>query len=211
MHLDNADAEARTASYDSRKGLLRTNPSLYLSRCRLSIRQIPTYVTDVVLRRLARYALKAFDEEVKAGSRKDLTQEERSQRDESDGLGVVAQRKPKMKKDGTVLPPARVQQAKVLRQTDKLEPLTGLGKSKGYGFVELASHADALRVLRYVNANATVGKLLKEWWVDELQKSLPKVKDEERKKRLEEVIKEESQSKSGNKLKRTLIVEFSIE
>lgn len=211
MALDKSDAEARTASFESRKRLLRTNPSLYLSRCRLSIRQVPTYVTDAVLRALARHALKAFQEEVKAETRKDLTKEEAKERDESEGLGSIGPRKQKVKKDGTVLPPARVQQAKILRQADKVDPVTGLGKSKGYGFLELANHADALRVLRWVNANPDVGKLLRDEFVGEMQRWIDKEKDEDRKARLVEKIKAFKEEHAKGKLKRTLIVEFSVE
>lgn len=211
MGLDKSDAEARVTSYESRKRLLRTNPSLYLSRCRLSIRQVPTYVTDANLRALARHALKAFQEEVKAGTRKDLTKEEAKERDEKEGLGVVSVRKQKVKKDGTVLPPARVQQAKVLRQADKVDTVTGLGKSKGYGFLELASHADALRVLRWINANADVGKFLRDEAVNEMQRWIDKEKDEERKTRLVEKIKAFKEEHHKGKLKRTLILEFSVE
>lgn len=212
MNLDKADAEARVASYEARRKLLRTNPSLYLSRSRLSIRQIPTFATDGVLRRLARHALKAFDDDVKAHQRKPLTSEELSEKQEGEGLGVVGARKQKVKADGTVLPPARVQQAKVLRQSDKIDPLTGLGKSKGYGFLELASHADALRVLRWVNANHEIGSLLKEWWVEDMQKMVGKG-DQERSDRIQEKIKQvqEEFKGKGKTMKRTLIVEFSVE
>ena len=38
-----------------------------------------------------------------------------------------------------------VRQAKIVRQADRVDAVTGKGRSKGYGFLELGAHADALR------------------------------------------------------------------
>lgn len=43
-------------------------------------------------------------------------------------------------------------QVKILRAVDKVD-IKGLGRSKGYGFVELSSHEDALNTLRATNNN----------------------------------------------------------
>jgi nucleolar protein 4 len=169
--LHRTDLEARQSSFDARKSLIRSNLSLYISRTRLSVRQLPLFVNDALLRKLALYALKAYDNEVKMGKQDPLTPDELAA-DVGDVLGAApAALKPK---DGRP-PPSRVRQAKVVRQADRLDPLTGQGRSKGYGFVELGTHADALRVLRFANANRSVGALLRGWWRDDLASQLAKV------------------------------------
>ena len=227
--LHKADAEARNSSYEARKGLLRTNPSLYVSRTRLSVRQIPLYVTDGLWRRLANHAVKEFRREFKEGKRPGLSKDELLV-DPDDVLGAGrAPSAPVVKKDGKVIPPRRVRQAKVLRQADRVDSLLGLGRSKGYGFLELNTHADALRVLRWANANKEVGRLFRGWWRDELENQIDKTtKDssltaaekESRLKRIKEKLLElqaEEERSAGKvvevegKASRTLIMELSIE
>lgn len=107
-----------------------------------------------------------------------------------------------------------VKQAKIVRQHERVDPVTGKGRSKGYGFLEMVKHADALRVLRWANNNPDVGPLFEKWWKDELadlikkEKAKPKEeKDEARIKRMQD-----EQERTGPKgLKGTLIAEFSIE
>ena len=168
--LHPADMAARQASFDARKGLLRSNPSLYISRTRLSVRQIPLYVSDGMMKRLANYAMKEFEKEVKLGHQKALTTDEKNNA-VLDASGVLPPSKTERIKG---VPPSRVRQAKILRQTDRVDPLTGLGRSKGYGFLELGSHADALRVLRWANANKDVGALFRGWWRETLEKLIEK-------------------------------------
>ena len=224
--LHASDMTARQASFEARKSLLRSNPSLYISRTRLSIRQIPLFVTDRMLKKLAKHALHEFDHAVKKGVQAKLTREELDDRVVDAGSLDVSKMKPalaavaaedagkKLNKRG--VPISRVRQAKVLRQTDRVDPLTGLGRSKGYGFVEMASHADALRVLRWANANKDVDALLRAWWRDELQATLDggSVKDEQ-KKRLKEKLEElkggDKSAPATERNVRSLIIEFSIE
>jgi len=172
--LHPTDMNARQSSFDARKALLRSNPGLYISRTRLSIRQIPLYVSDGMMKRLANYALKAFDQEVRAGHQKPLTQDELNNTviDAAGPASAAIVNKAERIKG---VPPSRVRQAKVLRQTDRVDPLTGLGRSKGYGFLELASHADALRMLRWANANKDVGALFRGWWREALEKMILQV------------------------------------
>ena len=75
-HPPPAEVEKRTQSFNSRKALLKSNPSLYVSRTRLSIRQLPLFVTERMLKRLAIHAIRSFKSEVKAGSRAALTEDE---------------------------------------------------------------------------------------------------------------------------------------
>ncbi|SGY69449.1 BQ5605_C004g03016 [Microbotryum silenes-dioicae] len=238
--LHPSDMAARQLSFDARKGLLRSNPSLYISRTRLSVRQVPLYVTDGMMKRLANFAIREFDKEVKAGLQKPLTADELDDSVVDASGSLPAPSKVERFKG---VPPSRVRQAKILRQSDRVDPLTGLGRSKGYGFLEMGSHADALRVLRWANANKDIGALLRKWWRDALEAMIEKVQrgegsvgkgaalkeKEERLKRLREKMSElveeeelaagkaarrEAAGKTtgeGGRSTRCLIVEFSIE
>ena len=196
--LTPAELQKRADSYNARRALLGSNPLLYVSKTRLSIRQIPTFVTERMLKRLATHAIQAFDEEVVSGSRTGLSEEE-SARDEPTPDGD------KPRKKGKAIP--RVRQTKLVRQADRVDPLTGNGRSKGYGFLELREHADALRVLRWANNNPDVPSLLSEWWPAELAE-LKKGADPARLKRITET---ESRGSSAKQPKGSLVVEFSIE
>lgn len=108
-----------------------------------------------------------------------------------------------------------VKQAKIVRQQERVDPVTGKGRSKGYGFVEMYKHADALRVLRWANNNPDVGALFEGWWKEELEdliklekQKVEKDKDDARLKRIKEEL-EKGGTRKGTK--GTLIVEFSIE
>ena len=175
--LHPADIQARQSSFDARKGLLRSNPSLYISRTRLSVRQIPLYVSDGMMKRLANYAMKEFEKEVKNGHQKPLTADEQSTTIVDAGsLGGLPQTTAERIRG---VPPSKVRQAKILRQADRVDPLSGMGRSKGYGFLELATHGDALRVLRWANANKDVGALFRGWWRETLEKMIEKVENGE--------------------------------
>ncbi|KAK4056335.1 RNA recognition motif-containing protein [Microbotryomycetes sp. JL221] len=238
--LHPADMNARQMSFEARKSLLRSNPSLFISRTRLSMRQIPLYVTDGMLKRLANHAAKEFEREVKAGKRKALTREE-TQAFVADAGGAPAPATPQVNSRG--IPESRIKQSKILRQADRVDPLTGLGRSKGYGFLEMATHADALRVLRWANANKEVGRLLRGWWRTELESMIQKAErgegklgknvvttdKDERLRRLKDKMtelqeeekaaqdkdsKREAEGRSKSETSRsakTLIIEFSIE
>lgn len=197
--LSAAEVQKRGDSYNSRRALLASNPSLYVSKTRLSIRNMPTFVTERMLKRLATHAMQAFDTEVAAESRTGLSEEELT-RDEP-----VSGADESRKKGG---PTSRVRQAKIIRQADRVDPLTGKGRSKGYGFLELREHADALRVLRWTNNNPDVPPLLAEWWPAELEAE-KKGADASRGKKITEA---ENDGGGAKKHPRgALIVEFSIE
>ncbi|KAF8483530.1 RNA-binding domain-containing protein [Russula ochroleuca] len=196
--LPSVEIQKRSDSYNARRALLGSNPSLYVSKTRLSIRQIPTSVTERMLKRLATHAIQTFDEEVVSGSRTGLSEEEMS-RDESASDGDKTRIK------GKAIP--RVRQAKIVRQADRVDALTGRGRSKGYGFLELREHADALRVLRWANNNSEVSSLFSEWWLAELAEE-KKDADPARAKRITEM---ENRGSSAKQPKGSLIVEFSIE
>ncbi|KAG2046694.1 hypothetical protein BDR06DRAFT_964750 [Suillus hirtellus] len=202
------ELEKRTNSFTARRTMLRTNPSLYVSKTRLSVRQIPLFVTERTLKRLTLHALRTFQDEVKKGERNGLTPEELEEViNESDEPGNSST-KPKA---GKRLQGSRVKQAKIVRQHERVDPVTGKGRSKGYGFIEMPRHADALRVLRWANNNPAVAPLLSTWWKEELGDLIKLEKgkkdpDEARLKRIKDELEGQVKIPKG-----TLVVEFSIE
>lgn len=216
--LTPAEVERRTSSFNARRALLKSNPSLFISRTRLSVRQIPTFVTEHMLKRLAIHSIKAFNSEYKQGKRDGLSPDELvdpSAAQKEDDAMDVDQEEGKTKKKKFTGRDTGVKQTKIVRQAERVDPVTGKGKSKGYGFVEMTKHSDALRLLRWANNNPEVGPLFESWWKDELERMLKlerakdeKDRDEGRIKRLKEEIEN---SPTGRKSKGSLIVEFSIE
>ena len=221
--LTSGDIERRTSSFNARRALLKSNPSLFISKTRLSVRQIPLFVTERMLKRLASHAVKAFESEVKQDLRQPLTADELARfttSEESSGImdGDVKIDKQKEKKGKFKGRDTGVKQAKIVRQAERVDTLTGKGKSKGYGFIEMHKHADALRLLRWANNNPDVGALFDVWWKDEvesllkLEKAKPESeKDDARAKRLKEALDNKSAGDGKKKSRGSLIVEFSIE
>lgn len=130
-----AELSKRQLSFSSRKKLISSNPALYISRTRLSIRNLPIKVTDTDLRALGMSSISKFKNQVKAGERTDLTKDE--------------------KEDGWHLLP-RVKQAKIIRSKDRIDTATNELRSKGYGFLEFNTHSHALAALRYLNNNPDI-------------------------------------------------------
>ncbi|KDQ55525.1 hypothetical protein JAAARDRAFT_37540 [Jaapia argillacea MUCL 33604] len=217
--LSTKEVEKRTSSFNARRKLLQSNPSLFVSRTRLSVRQIPLFVTERSLRRLAAHAVRQFEKEVKEGVRSGLTEDELTEptHEEEEGNKDV---KGKSKEKEKPKPPMKdskknslVKQAKVVRQQERVDPITGKGRSKGYGFLELETHPDALRVLRWANNNPDVTPLFEEWWKSELENL---IKVEKAKKETGDVaqlqrLENELEKGVAGKGKGTLIIEFSIE
>ncbi|KAJ7074374.1 hypothetical protein C8F01DRAFT_1010671 [Mycena amicta] len=208
-----AELERRTASFNTRRALLKSNPSLFISRTRLSVRQIPLFVTERGLKRLAIHAARGFQDEVKAGTRTGLTADELAEV-EGEEDDDAAEPKKKLSKKQLFGRRTGVKQAKIVRQSERVDPVTGKARSKGYGFVEMNKHADSLRVLRWANNNPDVMPLFETWWKDELQdlikaeKAKPEAdRDDTRLKRLQDELEKGGSKKN----KGTLILEFSIE
>lgn len=214
--IPSVELEKRTNSFNARRTMLRSNPSLYVSKTRLSIRQVPLFVTERVLKRLAIHSVREFNSEVKKGIREDLSPDEITEPIEVDDQDVknvvkvehVIKPKKRMAKGSR---PTSVKQAKIVRQSDRVDPVTGKGRSRGYGFIEMHTHANALRVLRWANNNADVGMLFDKWWKEELADLVTMEKgrknaDETRIKRMKDEMEASSKPARG-----TLIVEFSIE
>ena len=193
-----------------------------------------------MLKRLASHAVKAFESEVKQNLRQPLTTDELARvvapEEVGDGDVVMIDKRKEDKKSSSSKFKGRdtgVKQAKIVRQAERVDSLTGKGRSKGYGFIEMHKHADALRLLRWANNNPDIGSLFDLWWKDELENllKLEKAKKSElekkdgdddgdaRVKRLKEGIDRWSSTTGddGKKKKTTtkgsssLIVEFSIE
>ena len=212
--LGDGEKERRLKSFGLRRAQMGANPSLHISKTRLAVHQLPLFVNDKLLKRLALHALRTFNNEVKEGTREDLDEEEK----EDQTVSSVA----KPTKEGKNRPPpSAVVQAKVVLQTDRIDPLSGKGRSRGYGFLEMRTFNQALRVLRWANANPAVGPMLVEWWKEEMQTTISKLKNasddadsELRAKRLANVLRDLQDG--GNKvikseLRGLLRVEFSID
>ncbi|KAF8493329.1 hypothetical protein JB92DRAFT_3234511 [Gautieria morchelliformis] len=215
--LSAAELEKRVQAFNTRRTLMRSNPSLYVSKTRISVRQLPTFVTERTLKRLAMHAVRTFEEEVKSGVREGLTADELREI-EGDGAaeldGELSSKKRKRKRGERQ---TAVRQAKIVRISDRIDPITGKGRSKGYGFLEMMSHADALRVIRWANNHPGVEGLMRGWWREELQdiekKAHGKKMNEEEETRVRRVkdrlreLEEDQEKKVG----RSLVLEFSIE
>lgn len=195
-----------------------------------------------MLKRLAIHAMRSFQAEVRKGTRTGLTEDEKAdtgakpgdegnkdskvedvkEEDASDEDNAKKNGKGKVKKGKKPGRNTGVKQAKIVRQQDRVDTITGKGRSKGYGFLELHSHADALRVLRWANNNPAIGALFEEWWkveVEDMIKVHKTKKETEKEKGEEEEVNTEARIKrlkdelenGGRKAKGSLIVEFSIE
>ncbi|CAD6906339.1 unnamed protein product, partial [Tilletia caries] len=188
--LSEKDKERRLDEFGRRKSQLERNPSLFVSKTRLSIRQLPLFATSKVLKKLAITAVRSFKKEVKEGSRPDLDEDERSDSTISPALALAQTADdgaPNRKARKQAERPTAVIQAKVVRQTDRIDPVTGEGRSRGYGFLEMASFQDALRVLRWANGRKEVGDLMREYWAEELERSLLALKKDAKAGKPEEV------------------------
>ena len=176
------------------------------------------------VKKLALHACKAFEKEVKDHLREGLTPDESSdtaanqERRKLEETATTGEKNASGK--GRSKLTSRVKQAKIVRLSDRVDPLTGKGRSKGYGFLEMRDHADALRVLRWANNNPDVQPLLREWYQEDT-KDLVRTLENETKggettkaqlHRAKEILKEfEGQGDKATKSKKTLILEFSIE
>ncbi|KAG0172651.1 RNA recognition motif-containing protein [Apophysomyces sp. BC1034] len=130
-----AELQKRQMSFSFRKKQIASNPSMYISKTRLSIRNLPVSVDDTALRKLGTESIQKFKEQVKASLRTDLTKDE--------------------KEDGWQYRP-RVKQAKIIRSKDRVDSASQKLRSKGYGFLEYTTHSHALAALRYLNNNPEV-------------------------------------------------------
>ena len=222
QQLPEIEVEKRSTSFSSRRKLLESNPALYISKTRLSIRQIPLYATDLTLKRLAIHAVREFEKEVEAGDREGLSREELMDETLSPALEAKGKKSTRGERVTAVI------QSKILRQTDRVDPLTNLGKSKGFGFLEMRTHKDALKVLRWSNNNPEVGPLMREWAAAELDDLEKKTKEKLDKAREEAAADLENMELNYKKLQakvkdgvsgfvdqmkqgKTLLIEFSVE
>lgn len=167
-----------------------------------------------MLKRFAIHAMRTFESEVKAGTRSPLSEDELTEPladDQENGAKPEGKGRGKSKTGRDT----GVRQAKIVRQQDRVDAVTGKGRSKGYGFLEIGKHPDALRILRWGNNNPDVGKLFSEWWIEELEdliKAEKKAKKEDgRLERLKEVLEEQKQGEHKKGGKGSLVLEFSIE
>ncbi|CAO3600294.1 unnamed protein product [Absidia cylindrospora] len=127
-----SELQKRQMSFSQRKKFISGDPSLFISKTRLSIRNLPIKVDENELRKLGMDSIQKFKEQVKRGIRTDLTKTE--------------------KEEGWQYKP-RVKQAKIVRSKDRIDSATQKQRSKGYGFLEFLTHSHAMASLRYLNNN----------------------------------------------------------
>jgi nucleolar protein 4 len=127
--LSEKELGVRQQSFKDRKRLLSINPNLYISKTRLSIRNLPLSVDDKRLKKVGIDSVKVFRAHMKSGKREKT--------EEFEGISSCIQ----------------VTQVKVVCNKDRLDTQTGKPRSKGYAFLEFSKHAHALAFLRQVNNN----------------------------------------------------------
>lgn len=135
--MSEAELQKRQLAFATRKRLMSRDPALFISKTRLSVRNLPISVDDSDLKKLGHSAVQKFKEQVKRNLRSDLTKEE--------------------KEEGWQYLP-KVKQAKIVRSKDRVDSQTSKLRSKGYGFLEFTTHAHALAALRYLNNNPEIFK-----------------------------------------------------
>jgi nucleolar protein 4 len=133
--LTEPELRKRQMSFAARKKLLATNPLLYISKTRLSIRNLPLKTDDKDLKQIGFESITNFKRETKSGQRTDLSPDEKAE-----GWSFKA----------------FVKQAKIIRSKDRVDSATKKLRSKGYGFLEYRTHSHALAALRYLNNNSKV-------------------------------------------------------
>ncbi|KAF2268689.1 nucleolar protein 4 [Lojkania enalia] len=173
--LSSSEIAIRESSAKQRQKLIQSNPSLHLSLTRLAVRNIPRSITGKDLKALARQAVVGFAADVKSGKRQKLSKEELERGGE---VMVLAEKIRKKRGKGIV------KQAKVVFETTQGSKVTegsGVGRSRGYGFIEYYTHRNALMGLRWLNGHAVDYRVK-----GELPKSKKAAKEamEDRKKRL---------------------------
>ncbi|MCJ1357721.1 MAG: RNA recognition motif-containing protein [Icmadophila ericetorum] len=140
-----SEIKMREDSAKQRQALMKSNPSLHISLTRLSIRNIPRHTTSKDLKALAREAVISFAKDVKEGLRQPLSKEEIWR----GGLEMNGAEKIRRAKGKGV-----VKQAKIVFEGKEGGKVgEGEGRSRGYGFVEFASHRLALMGLRWLNGH----------------------------------------------------------
>jgi nucleolar protein 4 len=154
--LSPSEVTMREASAKQRQKLIQSNPGLHLSLTRLSIRNIPRSITSKDLKALARRAVVGFAQDVKAGARQKLSKEEVLR----GGAEMAAADKMRKQKGKGV-----VKQAKIVYETNEGKKVEGddvaggVGRSRGYGFIEYYTHRNAIMGLRWLNGHAVEYKV----------------------------------------------------
>ncbi|KAJ5714979.1 uncharacterized protein N7483_012160 [Penicillium malachiteum] len=215
--LSPSEIKLREESYKQREGVIKKNPALHLSLCRLSVRNLPRHITSKDLKQLAREAVVGFATEVKKELRQPISKEENLR--SADTMKELEQLR-KTKQVGIVRQATIVYET---REGTKVPEKAGGGRSRGYGFIEYYTHRHALMGLRWLNCHAvdvpvsaqTDGdkdkkkRLIVEFAIEnaqvikrrqELQEKKEKEKEEKEKKKAEK--EQEEADKQGQKRKK---------
>ncbi|KIW13049.1 hypothetical protein PV08_08236 [Exophiala spinifera] len=143
--LGKTEIDIRESSARQRQSIIKNNPNLCLSLTRLSVRNLPRHVDSKQLKALAREAVVGFAKDVKAGLRQPLSKEE---------IRREGQEMKEAERQRRFAGKGIVKQAKVVFEDQKGSKVQdGAGRSRGYGFIEYASHRNALAGLRWLNGH----------------------------------------------------------
>ncbi|KKA25632.1 Ribosome biogenesis (Nop4) [Rasamsonia emersonii CBS 393.64] len=145
--LSPSEIKMRADSLKQRQTLIKNNPSLHMSLTRLSVRNIPRQISSKDLKALARQAVVGFARDVKEGLRQPLSPEEMRR-----GIEETREADKQRRRKGKGI----VKQAKIVfedRSGSKISEKSGVGRSRGYGFIEYYTHRHALMGLRWLNGH----------------------------------------------------------
>ena len=190
------DELKRRERYYREKKKKLDNPNFMVSRCRLSLRNLPMECEEKAVKKIMMAAVKLGRREERQQEREDLrrAQEDGSHKAEDEDKKrrrhEAAQEREALRRAAIV-----IRQVKVVRDAERAGA-GGLGRSKRYGFIEFNQHEAALTALRTINAHSELwkevgglggaagGRVMVEFAVDDVRK----VKErEERQRRLEKM------------------------
>ena len=165
--LTPSEIKLREESAKQRQALVKSNPMLHISLTRLSVRNIPRHITSKDLKALAREAVVCFAKDVKEGRRRPLSKEELTR-----GCDLMRAAEQARKAKGIGI----VKQAQIVfegKDGKKVGEKSGAGKSRGYGFIEFASHRWALMGLRWLNGHLVGPDSKRSVGQDDTPKTMP--------------------------------------
>lgn len=145
--LSPSEIKMRADSLKQRQTLIKNNPTLHMSLTRLSVRNIPRQLSSKDLKALARQAVVGFAKDVKEGLRQPLSPEEMRR-----GIEETREADKQRRRKGKGI----VKQAKIVFESkdgSKISEKSGVGRSRGYGFIEYYTHRHALMGLRWLNGH----------------------------------------------------------
>lgn len=148
--LSSEEVDKRMSLFRERKQLLERNPNLFVSKTRLSVRNMPLCVSEKQLRAAATRSIVNFWKQVDTGERRLLDKHLMAEKNSL--LEKFKSKTEKRYADARIT----IKQAKVQRDDSRIDTVTNKPRSRGFGFIEFASHVDAVACLRSMNNQSDV-------------------------------------------------------